>query len=230
MTIEAIHRNFKIVLDKNAQAAAYGGCPAFLPEEEDLWLMQGYYEVLSNKFTGTNANQEAFEGSVKRIADLEKLIRTDTDQVLSLDSSSNVLTLTDFFKTADNTNNRMFFVDAVLHFGNNRSVCTLVDHTTAKKFLKTYNNNPWIDTPVATLQDNQLKIFIDTYKMAAPYKLDITYVKHPEVIDYRQGTKDITEVPDSVMYEIINRAAVLALENIESKRVETKLQINNLQE
>lgn len=230
MTIGAIHKNFKIVLDKNAQAVSYGGCPAFLPEEEDFWLMQGYYEVLSNKFTGSNSKQEAFEGSVKRISDLEKLIKTDTAQVVSFDSSSNVLTLTDFFKTANNVNNRMFFVDAVLHFGNNRSVCSLVDHNTAKRFLKSYNNNPWIDTPVATLQDNQLKIFIDTYKMNAPYSVDITYVKHPEVIDYKFPNKDITEVPENVMYEIINRAAILALENIESKRVETKLQINNLQE
>ena len=82
--------------------------------------MQGYYEVLSNKFTGSNSKQEAFEGSVKRISDLEKLIKTDTAQVVSFDSSSNVLTLTDFFKTTNNVNNRMFFVDAVLHFGNNR--------------------------------------------------------------------------------------------------------------
>jgi len=25
-------------VDKNAQAVAYGGCPAFLPAEEDLFL------------------------------------------------------------------------------------------------------------------------------------------------------------------------------------------------
>ena len=41
---------------------------------------------------------------------------------------------------------------------------------------------------------------------------------------------DITEVPEYVMYEVINRAAVIALENIESQRTGTKVQINNLQE
>lgn len=230
MSIEALHKNFKLMLDKNAQAASFGGCPAFLPEEIDFFLMSGYYEVLNNKFTGTNSRQEAFEGSVKRTSDLEKLIKTDTDQVVSLDSSSNVLTLTDFFKTSSGVNHRMFFVDAVLHFGNNRSTCTLIDHQTAKGFLKTYNNYPWINTPVATLQDNQLKIFIDTFTMNAPYSIDITYVKHPEAIDHTQYSKNITEVPDNVLYEVINRAAVIALENIESGRIETKLQINNLQE
>lgn len=229
MSVAEIHKAFKVTMDKNADAAAFGGCPAFLPQEVDLILNQAYIEVLSNKFTGDNVAQIGFEGSVKRIADLEKLIKTDYRVITSLDSGSNVLTVEDFFST-NGDYHRMFYVTSVLHFNNGSSTCVLVDHNSARKFLKTYNNDPWIDTPVSTLQDNRLKVFIDTHRMIGPYAVDITYVKFPTKIDSSSPGAIIDEVPDRVLYEVINRAVVIALENIESRRTETKLQINNLQE
>ena len=66
--------------------------------------------------------------------------------------------------------------------------------------------------------------------MTGTYTIDITYVKYPKMIDSTQHNDNIDEVPDRILYEIINRAVVIASENIESKRTETKLQINNLQE
>lgn len=230
MTISDIYKAFKVTLDKNAQAISFGGCPAFLDEEIALFLNQAYIEVLSNKFTGTNYRQEGFEGSVKRIADLEKLVKTDFAVVLTLESGSNVLTVGDF-QNASGVNKRMFYITSVLHFNTNAATtCVLTDHEIARKFLKTYNNDPWIDTPIATLQDNTLKVYVDDHKMKSPYNIDITYIKFPDKIDPSTPSAIINEVPDRVLYEVINRAAVIALENIESKRSETKLQINNLQE
>jgi hypothetical protein len=124
----------------------------------------------------------------------------------------------------------MFYVDAVLHFGSKQSNCVLISHENARKFRKTYSNDPWIDIPVSTLENNKLMIYIDTHSMTKPYTIDITYVSFPPKIDYTQADKQITEVPERVLYEVINRAVVIALENIESKRTETKVQINNLQE
>ena len=49
------HIYFKVILDKNAEGIAFGGCPAFLPEEIDLFLNQAQLEILSNKTTGNNA-------------------------------------------------------------------------------------------------------------------------------------------------------------------------------
>lgn len=255
MTVSEIHKAFKVQMDKNAEAVAFGGCPAFLPEEIDLFLNQAYIEVISNKFTGANPSQTPFEGSVKRIADLESLVKTDAGVSVSLDSSSNVLTLEDYYNT-DGTYHRMFYVTVVLHGNFQRimgitqstsdgveqvdkvvtndipdgATCVLMDHDTARKYLKTYNNDPWIDTPISTLENNRLKIYIDTYKMLGPYTIDITYVKYPQIIDNTQPNTEIDEVPDRVLYEVINRATVIALENIESKRAESKLQINNIQE
>lgn len=231
MTINEIHKAFKVQMDKNANAVAFGGCPAFLPEEIDLFLNQAYIQVISNKFTGNNTLQQPFEQSVKRIADLQKLIKTDKDVVLNYtDSSSNVLTLPNFFKESDAAK-RMFYVDCVLHFGTNSANCILIDHASTKRFLQTYDNLPWIQTPVSALEDNSLKIYFDPKSMVAnSYSCDITYVKYPQIIDYNNGTIVIDEVPDYVLYEVINRAVVIALENIEAQRSQTKLQINTLEE
>ena len=230
MKISNLHTLFKVTLDKNAQAASFGGSPAFLPEEIDHFLNQGYIEVLSNKFTGHNAQQMPFEGSVKRISDLERLVKTDSNQELASDATSNVLTLDNFFKDVKGKGHRMFFINAVLRFKNGVTNCELVDHRVSKRFLKTYNNDPWIDTPVVTLADNQLHVFVDAHKMHGPFKIDVTYVKYPEKIDHKNYDNDITEVPEYILYEVVNRAALIALENTESQRVQTKGAINNLQE
>lgn len=255
MTVSEIHKAFKVIMDKNAEAVAFGGCPAFLPEEIDLFLNQAYIEIISNKFTGQNVLQAPFEGSVKRIADLEGLVKTDYDVEVTLTPNTNVLTLDDY-KNKDGQYQRMLYVTVVLHGAFQRVIgiteqksdtqieqtdktinnipdgatCILIDHDIARSFLRTYNNDPWIDTPISTLENNTLKIYIDTHSIAEPYSIDITYVKYPQVINYLEPDTDITEVPKNVLYEVINRAAVIALENIESKRTESKLQINNIQE
>lgn len=54
MTRDQLHINFKIAMDKNSQSVAFGGCPAFLPEEIDYWLNLGLQQEISNKFTGQN--------------------------------------------------------------------------------------------------------------------------------------------------------------------------------
>ena len=172
-----------------------------------------------------------FEGAVKRIADLQKLIKTDAAQPLVYPySSSNVLTLSNFFK--DNQElKRMFYVDCVLHFNDEVAICTLIDHEKAKGFLQTYNNMPWIETPVAVLEDNTLKIYIDPIRMSADtYTADITYIKYPQNISYTDYNKDITEVPDYILNEVIDRAVEIALETIESQRTQTKVQLDSLNE
>lgn len=231
MKISDLHKAFKVLMDKNSEAVAFGGCPAFLPEEIDLFLNQAYIEVICNKYTGNNTMKVGFEGAVKRIADLQKLVKTDTAQKLVFPySDSNVLTLSNFFK--DNQElKRMFYVDCVLHFGNESAVCTLTDHDKARGFVQTYNNIPWIENPVAVLEDNTLKIYIDPIRMLAEtYTADITYVKYPQTISYKNYNDDITEVPDYVLNEVIDRAVLIALESIESQRTQVKSQLDNLNE
>ena len=79
MNNRTAHIQFKVILDKNAQGVAFGGAPAFLPQEIDLFLNQGQDEIISNKISGNNVLKVGFEGSQQRISELDALVRTDID-------------------------------------------------------------------------------------------------------------------------------------------------------
>ena len=223
MTRDQLHIAFKIAMDKNSQNIAFGGYPAFLPEEIDYWLNQGMYQEVSNKFTGLNTLKQPFEKSVKRIHDLENLIETENIS-LNKDQIFNMCVATDAFK------NKMFYVDCVLKFENSVSTVTLVDHASASKFKSTYNNLPYIETPVAVIEGNDLIIYFDPVSMKAnTYFAQITYVKNPTKVEDLTDPQ-YSEFPEYMWNEIVNRAVALALENIESGRATIKSQFNQIDE
>lgn len=239
MTRDDLHIAFKIEMDKNSQSTAFGGCPAFLTEEIDYWLNQSIQQLVSTKFTGNNALKTPFEGNVKRVQDLEKLVKTDKNISVELEENTNRIILPNLLNKNVNSQGRMFFVSAALHWTDTNnikiprktaSIVTMVDHTVANKFLETYNNKPWIDNPVATIEDNSLIIYVDTVYTQAPYSVDITYVKYPTPVEKTSANEGIVEIPEYMKYEIVNTAVALALENIESRRVQTKTQLNTMQE
>ena len=61
------------------------------------------------------------------------------------------------------------------------------------------------------------------------YTVDITYIKQPTKIEDLPAS-GMDEIPEYMQYEMVNRAVELALEDIESKRVQTKTQLNQLDE
>lgn len=211
-------------MDKNAQGIAFGGCPAFLPEEIDYWLNQGLYQEINTKFTGNNASKVAFEGSTKRTHDLEGLIRTDSVQPIK-DPSTNRCYVENLYN-----GQRMFFIDALFKFNGEQANVVLVSHTVAQRFRKTHDNNPWIETPVGVIEDNTLYVYYDAVSMNSDsYTVDITYIKEPTKIENLPAA-GMDEIPEYMQFEMVNRAVELALEDIESKRVQTKVQLNQLDE
>lgn len=220
MTRDQLHIAFKIQMDKNASSIAFGSYPAFLPEEIDYWLNKGMYQEISNKFTGLNTLQQPFEGSVKRAHDLEKLIRVEKNVRLEKDTTLNKCTAIDFFK------DKMFFVDCVFRFDTKLSETQFIKHDFVDRFKTTYNNLPYIATPVVTLEDSNLVIYFDPVQMDAQlYSADVTYVKIPKSVE-ELADSPIPEFPDYMWEEIVNTAVALALENIESPRALQKSQFN----
>lgn len=225
MTRDQLHIAFKVAMDKNAQSVAFGGCPAFLPSEIDYWLNNALYQEINTKFTGNNPSKIAFEGSIKRTHDLENLICTDNAVTATKEAGINRCFIANLF-----SDKRMFFVDAVLNFGNKKANVILVSHTDAQKFKKTHSNNPWIDVPVGTIHDNTLYVYYDDILMNSDtYSMDITYVKYPTKVEDLPAA-GMDEIPEYMQYEVVNRAVELALEDIESQRIQTKTQLNQLDE
>lgn len=226
MTVPEAHIAFKIETDKNAVNIGMSGCPSFLPEEIDYWLYTAYLIKIATKFTGNNNLQALFEGNIKRVADLEGLVKTDRSITLLSEPISNRLTMNDFKSSVtygdEAQDKRMYFIEGVLHFGNNKIANVKpISHEQARRFLETYSNKPWIEEPVAILEDNKLIVFIDRDLMVGPYTIDITYLAYPRKINNQDITSTLDEIPEYMQYEVVKLAADMAIENIESPRTQT---------
>lgn len=225
MTIAEAHIAFKVEADKNAVNIGMSGCPSFLPEEIDYWLYTAYLSKIATKFTGNNTIQTSFEGNTKRVADLEGLVRTDKGLTLLNETTNNRLTLNDFKSSikygSDTQDKRMYFIQGTLHFGSKLANVKLISHENALRFLETYNNKPWIEEPVAILEDNKLIVFVDRDLMTGPYTIDLTYLAYPRKINNQDITSTLDEIPEYMQYEVVKLAADMALENVESPRVQS---------
>lgn len=220
-TRDELHIAFKIEIDKNGQAVAFGGTPAFLEEEIDYWLNKAINQVISNKFTGNNTLRSPFESNAKRISDLQNLVKSQNITLSFINSNQ---------LSGQLPSDYMFFVSGLLNFDKQQTVIALDNHSNVSNLKDAYNNHPYIERPIAITQSNQISLFIDLHTMIADeYSLDIDYLRIPtRVEDY--PTKGTDEIPDYMWYEIIDRAVVLALDDIESQRVQTKSQLTQVNE
>lgn len=232
MTHREIHIAFKMVLDKNAASVSFGGAPAFLSEEINYFLNQAKDEITSNKFTGINTRGIPFEGDNKRTADLQSLVKQYTNKIEVIEAGFNMWkTVLDIDIIKD------VLAPITLHLIYTKSddtkvrkICKLITHDQAQKFYETDINKPWIPHPVAYFEGNNLYFLIDDSLTDEPTWCYFEYLKIPSKIDYTLGNNEYIDLNDNVLREIIDRAVVLALENIESQRTSSKLQLNNISE
>ena len=226
MNISELHIAFKIEADKNAVNIGMSGCPSFLPEEIDYWLYTALLSKIATKVTGNNTLRLPYEGNVKRVADLQSLTKTDKSITLLSETTNNRLTMNDFTSSitygSDEQPKRMYFIEGILHFGNNKlATVKLISHEQATNFLETYNNKPWIEDPVAVLENNKLIVYVDRDLMVGPYTIDLTYLAYPRRLNNEDITSGMDEIPEYMQYEVVKLAADMALENVESVRTKT---------
>lgn len=232
MNNRTAHIQFKVILDKNAQGVAFGGAPAFLPQEIDLFLNNAQNDIINTKVSGNNVLRQGFEQSIRRISELDKLVVTDNDNIVT-NTNYNEFVLDNIHKDGK----RVTILKLVLKYRNELANCLIVDHNTVNLYRQTYDNIPWVEKPVAVLENNKLLIYVDPVMMTEEqyspinnkYYVDITYLKQPKQFDYTKPDEEL-DLTDEVMQDVVNRAVVLALENIESQRTSSKLQLNQLSE
>lgn len=232
MTNNTAHKNLKVVIDKNAQGVAFGGAPAFLDVELDVFLNQAQNEVISNKFTGNNILNQGFEATALRTSELDVLVCTD-DNIYASNSEYNEFVL----DNVHDDGNRLIILQAMIYMQSYQAVCILLDHKSVNLYKQTYCNTPWVENPVCAIENNKLYLYVDPIMMQDPkyapseygYEVKLTYMRPPTKFNYLQPDKEL-DFPDDIMEEIINRAAVIALESVESQRAQVKSQLNQLSE
>lgn len=122
----------------------------------------------------------------------------------------------------------------------------LVSHDIADKFIITAYNLPWIKTPVCYIEDDTLYIVYDSINNPLPTDAEIVYIKIPN-----KFAKDLTKISatgisyfddnnqnlpeyefecnDTMAEELISLAIAFALENVESQRLNSKLNMRGLE-
>lgn len=110
---------------------------------------------------------------------------------------------------------------------------TIVPHSIAEKFFATPYNMPWIKNPVGYMEGGFIYFLIDSaytksYDIQNMVETYITYIREPNKF---VGDEDTTkfELSDSMAEELINLAVVMALENVESSRLQSKAQMRTLE-
>lgn len=218
MTKEEVLNKFKVLIDKNA-GVAFGGYPAFIDAEIDMFISQAVHEVISNKYTGTQ-NQAGFEATDKRIADLQGLVGTALILTAKETSIPNAVAF-------ELPNDFWFYVDAYVKInGSAVYQVELTTHDIAKNFAVTHDNDPYIPVAKAVLEGGNIIVYYDKHIVNSIDGLAMSYIYNPVIFTEDILAKELEPLID----EIINRVVLIALENIEAPRTETKAQLNSLQE
>lgn len=234
MTNRDAHIQFKVLLDKSSVNGSFIGTAAFLPKEIDIFLNKAQYEILSDKFSGHTPLGVRMEGDRQRMSELDKLIKTDSN-LIATNTKFNEFIIPNIH--GDN-NERMIILNVDLFFQNSHiSDCLFANHDFINNYKQTYHNTPWVPQPMVVLEDNKMLLYVDPVLMQtdgykptnSKYNVAVTYLKKPKAFNYTQLNKEL-DLPDDVIMEIIDRAVLIALDNIESPRVNTKVQLDQLSE
>ena len=125
----------------------------------------------------------------------------------------------------------------------------LVTHEMAKNFFITPTNMPWIKEPIAFLENNELYVVHDPLDSTINLNtIRVTYIKKPNTFvknlsdsSYPQGSTYFKpgtgytgtaydfECNGTVAEELVSLAVSFALENVESQRLNSKLNMRGLE-
>ena len=219
-----IYTKFMIEYDKANVTSSY---PSLTQYEAATILDKAYLILIARKVTGNNTRRVPFEYDTKAIEDLRPLLTTAEFQKGG--------------KVSDRGNEYMFTLPKDLmyyiegfatYYDGGSELVIPVNHQIAKRFKATNSNIPWIKQPVSYIEGDKLHVLIDTFKHIAGFSLDGTYIKEPKkfVRNENMFGKDIEfELSDTMAEELVTLAVALALENVESPRLQTKLSTMQLE-
>lgn len=226
MTHSEIYKKFFIEYDKDLITSSY---PSLTLVEVCNFLNKAYLAIIAQKFTGNNLRQVFFEGDIKVITDLQQLIHSNTEcsRQGKHELYNNVIIYN--FPTKDT----LYPIGGTFVANNKIQNVSIVSHEIAKRFAATSVNIPWIESPVATIENDKILVYYDAYKYknldeANSAKLYVTYIKKPKEFTPTSGDTSF-ELNDSMVEELINLAITFVLGNVESSKLETQVGLLKLE-
>lgn len=158
--------------------------------EAAVALDKAYNAVIAQKITGNNPRRSMFESDIKSISDLRPLI---SQKQCVLQDNTNIA---DNVKYGELPDDLLYFISAKTDVnissngdgpidgkGKRRIDFRLVDHETAKNFMSSAYNVPWIKIPVCYIEDQYMYVVYDLYSQIHNIHMydnaNVTYIKTP---------------------------------------------------
>jgi hypothetical protein len=233
MTLSDFHIEFKIALDK-IDSSAY---PDILPEEIDYFLNEAQERFIKTRYGINNIYKEGFEEIQKRTDDLKNLVVTNYASVTAVGTETNTYRINLSSLFSDEAHTTPITTETYQHYlrGRARVVKTgcATKYVSVKPFrqdeieriIKDPFNKPTVTEPVIYFERSNIYAVTDgTFTID---KFKVTYLKRATTIRrgtvYATPTTDVLcELPDHTHKEIVQIAVNIALENIESRRLNTQ--------
>lgn len=239
MTHNNIYNKFLIEYDKANVTSSY---PSLTEYEAATIFDKAYNALIAQKVTGNNVRRAPFEADIKAISDLQGLVVTQffdmqneappADNIRVADLPEDFLYYVSAYLYTDRANENSMDLDKSPARTNIRKlVVQIVDHATANRFFNTAHNIPWIKNPVCYIEGNKIYFAYDLISdKYLQNQFTLMYIKQPQKF-VKENLFDDTEfeLNDTVAEELISLAISFALENVESPRLNTKLNMRGLE-
>ena len=226
MTYKNIYTKFMIEYDKANITSSY---PSLTEYEVATILDKAYLALIGQKVSGNNLRRSTIESDIKSISDIQPLI-TSEDLSFAKDNF-----ITNRLKCNLDLTKFLYFVGVSVHRNNKVVPIKLIPHESAEKFFETDYNKPWIKIPVCYIEDNKLYVLYDpedkdeNNQLLITGQLLLTYIKRPTEFVGNINDEVNFQCNDSMAEELISLAVTFALENVESTRLNTKLNTRGLE-
>ena len=222
MTYENIYQKFMIEYDKAGITSSY---PSLTEYEAATILDKAYLALIAQKVTGNNPRHSTIESDIKAVSDLKGLITTG-----GCANAANSDSVVQNRRKWSLPTGFLYFIGGTIR----NTPMKLIPHESAEKFFCTPYNNPWIKIPVCYIEGGYL-FTLEEYKQTytSDDAVNVTFIKEPlkfaNVQSNSMNTSTTFECNDSMVEELISLAVTFALENVESSRLNTKLNTKGLE-
>lgn len=240
MTHSDIYTKYMIEYDKAQITSSY---PSLTKYEIATILDKAYLALIAQKFTGNNQRGVPFEGDLKAIEDIRPLVKTDSvvSYLRDIEASNGIVfnvpaKLLYYIQAKIDLGVVLSSVDQTTH---SLIEVRLVSHEDASKFMNTAHNLPWVDIPVACMEGDKIRVFLDpvNHVLTLPQTMYVIYVSKPAKFAVGDGTKEedydfgstAFELSDTMAEELIKLAIIMSTEIVESPRLNTELQTRPLE-
>jgi hypothetical protein len=221
MTVSELHTAFKIKLDKS-NSLSY---PDFADEEIDFWLNEAQIRFVKTRYSGNNYKGTSFEETEKRTNDLRNVVG---EALLPSTGTSAINTNSYWYDVPDGywfsllEEINVTYDDCNGDEVSDRIEVKAIDLGKYSKYIKDPFNKPNKKRALRLMQYNKITIITDADTTAG--YLYLRYVKEPDVVSLSGGVT--ISLSNHTHDEIVDLAVVLALENIESPRMQTSSALN----